>query len=418
MSEHDSSHRSLLDNNESGNNHQEDGHNQSLTSLVGNIWENTSYIGLNGTSNTGSEQNDRALNSIVSLSDGPKNISQAQQGEVERVMVERNKARSERKRCRERQRRVDVNAQFAELTDILEKIDPDGQLSNSFDGPISSSNRVTIIARTVAVLDRLIKLNHERDMHLQELQNTLRQLKEDQVRKVAAASSVPMDGSNSQQSNVSQQSFQQPQCMMMVPMLVSSDRSMAFPHPMTMQQMNMMGGNNTNAQGTPSGGQSNGMNMPPMMQMNSMPMANMMVGSTASMTSSESQNMMMQQHMNMMNTMQGMNHRQQQQPIMQIPQQLNPQQTTNSIPGHIPNLYHMQQTVQDETPSSVNFQNETYQGTDQESMVETAGLGSSRDGNQTNLSTSFEPLQADLSQNDIKSETKQDSHEEKLRAVI
>jgi hypothetical protein len=81
-------------------------------------------------------------------------------------------ARSERKRSREKQRRNDVNRQFAELTECLKKIEvEESQLKLGDNGaapaapvpkmpPFSSpANRVDLIARTIAHLERLHHLH-------------------------------------------------------------------------------------------------------------------------------------------------------------------------------------------------------------------------------------------------------------------
>jgi hypothetical protein len=124
----------------------------------------------------------------------------------------KNQARSERKRSREKQRRTDVNKQFGELTEVLKRIeseeqklqqeraareearDGNGNSSNSNSGtsnsnnslhpttssarmilpPFSPTNRVDLIARTIAHLERL---SHVTKKQVQELHNLEEQLK-------------------------------------------------------------------------------------------------------------------------------------------------------------------------------------------------------------------------------------------------
>jgi len=110
----------------------------------------------------------------------------------------KNQARSERKRSREKQRRTDVNKQFGELTEVLKRIEaeeqqlqqervtreearnPNGksnggvQASRMILPPFSPTNRVDLIARTIAHLERL---SHVTKKQVQELQGLEEQLK-------------------------------------------------------------------------------------------------------------------------------------------------------------------------------------------------------------------------------------------------
>jgi hypothetical protein len=84
------------------------------------------------------------------------------------------KARAERKRCREKQRRSNVNKGYDDLTELLVKIDAADSGANASaieegckasDGGVLPSdapqNRVDLIARTVQVMDRLFQENTE-----------------------------------------------------------------------------------------------------------------------------------------------------------------------------------------------------------------------------------------------------------------
>jgi hypothetical protein len=119
----------------------------------------------------------------------------------------KNQVRSERKRSREKQRRTDVNKQFGELTEVLKRIESEEQhlqqeraareeareggptssngssISSSLHQsssarmilpPFSPTNRVDLIARTIAHLERL---SHVTKKQVQELQNLEEQLK-------------------------------------------------------------------------------------------------------------------------------------------------------------------------------------------------------------------------------------------------
>ena len=84
-------------------------------------------------------------------------------------------ARSERKRSREKQRRTNVNKQFADLTALLKQIereeaDEDATVARL---AFSLTNRVDMIARTITHLERLRSLNKRRKLELQSLQQQL-----------------------------------------------------------------------------------------------------------------------------------------------------------------------------------------------------------------------------------------------------
>lgn len=99
--------------------------------------------------------------------------------------------RSERKRTREKQRRSDVNSQFALLTDILKRVedyDMDSDVSDDEeDGEtkkrkvksvgmvnVAPSNRVDLIARTVAIMERLHKVNRSLRQNVKSLRKTVK----------------------------------------------------------------------------------------------------------------------------------------------------------------------------------------------------------------------------------------------------
>jgi len=215
---------------------------------------------------------------------------------------------------------------------LLESVDPDGVLSNLTEaGPIASANRVNVIARTVAVLERLAALNREREAQVKELRATLKGLKDGNGKTPALANGSNMNHVNAapaslqqfpqqqQQQQFTQQQQQKGgggaggQCMMMVPMLVSADRSTAIPHPGS-QPMNMMGG------ATPQ-------TMQPMTNPQMMPMmaAGSLQGGMMPMGSGGMPMMMMMPQNNMMAPVGG-------HPLQQQVQQ-NQQQQVDTVPG-------------------------------------------------------------------------------------
>eukprot|EP00531_Pseudo-nitzschia_arenysensis_P007006 CAMPEP_0116136024 /NCGR_PEP_ID=MMETSP0329-20121206/11501_1 /TAXON_ID=697910 /ORGANISM="Pseudo-nitzschia arenysensis, Strain B593" /LENGTH=469 /DNA_ID=CAMNT_0003630859 /DNA_START=437 /DNA_END=1846 /DNA_ORIENTATION=+ len=114
----------------------------------------------------------------------------------------KNQARSERKRSREKQRRTDVNKQFGELTEVLKRIESEeqqwlqqqqlqqqnGESTSATTTatatvtstapltlpPFSPTNRVDLIARTIAHLERL---SHVTKKQVQEIANLGKRLK-------------------------------------------------------------------------------------------------------------------------------------------------------------------------------------------------------------------------------------------------
>ena len=130
-------------------------------------------------------------------------------------------ARSERKRSREKQRRSDVNKQFNDLTQLLQKIDAEdaaaaaaeaaaaasntGEELGSCDAKSSSaaaasritfnpSNRVDLISRTILQLERLHEANKRRKSEIASLQQQLEVAKkagEDTAAKLKEAMLAP-----------------------------------------------------------------------------------------------------------------------------------------------------------------------------------------------------------------------------------
>jgi hypothetical protein len=87
-------------------------------------------------------------------------------------------ARSERKRSREKQRRTDVNKQFADLTIVLRQIEAEESEEESKTRlAFSPANRVDLVARTITHLERLRDSNKRRKTELDSLQQQLDQAK-------------------------------------------------------------------------------------------------------------------------------------------------------------------------------------------------------------------------------------------------
>lgn len=102
--------------------------------------------------------------------------------------------RSERKRTREKQRRSDVNAQFAALTELLKRVegyDLDSDVSDDEDDSCKKkpklstsvtvvnatpSNRVDLIARTISIMDRLHKVNRSLRTTIKGLRKTMKKM--------------------------------------------------------------------------------------------------------------------------------------------------------------------------------------------------------------------------------------------------
>merc|ERR1712183_1163280 len=91
--------------------------------------------------------------------------------------------RAERKRCREKQRRLDINYQFSELTTLLQKIDAEDE--NDCENPrkrfkFSSSspmNRIDLIAKTISIISRIHSENRKMKVSITETEAEITGLK-------------------------------------------------------------------------------------------------------------------------------------------------------------------------------------------------------------------------------------------------
>ena len=98
--------------------------------------------------------------------------------------------RSERKRSREKQRRNDVNKQFAHLTEVLKNVEREAHEMGRHDdayGSVSTmmaiaastgpTNRVDLIARTIAHLERLNRTAKKQRLDIENLQEQIKRTK-------------------------------------------------------------------------------------------------------------------------------------------------------------------------------------------------------------------------------------------------
>ena len=123
-------------------------------------------------------------------------------------------ARSERKRSREKQRRSDVNKQFATLTDMLRQIESSN--TDLFasrvwtEASFSPTNRVELMARTIHVLQNLDSSHKRQKTRVRELEEQLEQAKKAGEEAAAKAKEKMMAPMQTGQNQV----------VMMVPMLI------------------------------------------------------------------------------------------------------------------------------------------------------------------------------------------------------
>lgn len=154
-------------------------------------------------------------------------------------------ARSERKRSREKQRRSDVNKQFADLTEVLRRIEAElhaqeaagneeGGGKSGSSGIVvprlltsfSPTNRVDLIARTIQVLTSLEQVTKKQKLEIKSLTTDLEAAKkagEETAAKLKEQMTTPVSMGNTGR------------VMMMVPMMIGGDQP---PQPMMQPMMN------------------------------------------------------------------------------------------------------------------------------------------------------------------------------------
>jgi hypothetical protein len=88
-------------------------------------------------------------------------------------------ARSERKRSREKQRRMDVNTQFGDLTKLVSQLEKEEREEDPtvFHQSFSATNRADLISRTIAHLERMRDSNKRRQTECASLQQQLQEAK-------------------------------------------------------------------------------------------------------------------------------------------------------------------------------------------------------------------------------------------------
>lgn len=121
-------------------------------------------------------------------------------------------ARTERKRCRERQRRMDVNKQFSELTDAMRKIESESDDWKQ-QSHLSSTNRADIIARTVSLLNSLHEANEDRKRKVSTLEKDL-----DAAKKAGEETAAKL-----KEQMMAPQPMSGGKMMMMVPMMIGGE---------------------------------------------------------------------------------------------------------------------------------------------------------------------------------------------------
>jgi len=134
----------------------------------------------------------------------------------------RNQARIERKRKLEKQRRSDVNKQFSELQGALRRLESEDPEEVRGLPAYTPSNRVDLIARTVALLHHLHDNNKRRKAEIADLKQQLErstQAGEETASKLKDAMMAPQVMGNNK-------------VMMMVPMLIGGDSTTGAAVPM------------------------------------------------------------------------------------------------------------------------------------------------------------------------------------------
>ena len=137
--------------------------------------------------------------------------AQQQQGGLLSVEELTNRIRSERKRSREKQRRTDVNEQFTNLMELLKVVegcDLDSDVSDDEDETVprkksrhkklnavgafkaSPTNRVDLISRTVAIIQRLQTVNRTLRQTVKGLRKSMKKLKDLENFRVLASTGV------------------------------------------------------------------------------------------------------------------------------------------------------------------------------------------------------------------------------------
>jgi len=145
-------------------------------------------------------------------------------------------ARSERKRSREKQRRLDVNKQFTDLTKLISQIEQEEREEDPtvFRQSFSATNRADLIARTISHIERLRDSNKRRKTECSTMQQ---QLQESQKAGEEMASKYKEALSKNHGMMMPQQNKQ---VMMMVPMMMPANAAQSMPQFGMQAQMGAM----------------------------------------------------------------------------------------------------------------------------------------------------------------------------------
>ena len=127
-------------------------------------------------------------------------------------------ARTERKRSREKQRRVDVNNQFNQLSEVLRGLESKHSASLETRPPLAPSNRADLIARVVLLLQDLDKMVDKGTKEREDLQNEL-----ERSQKAGEETAAKL-----KESLMAPQNMGQNRVMMMVPMMIQGDQAAAM----------------------------------------------------------------------------------------------------------------------------------------------------------------------------------------------
>jgi len=176
-----------------------------------------------------------SISSNVTTTDTNPHEITIQKPEDENLTAEKARIQSERKRSREKQRRSDVNTQFADLTALLKKVEAEDVQSDenrkAFVKELSTAssnnmNRVDLIGKTITVLNRVHNENLKRKRTIDELNEELKVTKKRAEEATIKLQQKQSNPSGSEQSNP---------MMMMVPMMMRPDGTPQAPFmPQTM----------------------------------------------------------------------------------------------------------------------------------------------------------------------------------------
>lgn len=130
-----------------------------------------------GGSSTAGASSTEEVDKITKAAPGLESATTKNEDDDNSITEEQKTAvRIERKRCREKQRRSDVNRQFNELTSTLRTIESESTdwARHTF---TSNTNRADLIARSIYILNAIHEANESRKRRIVELEQDLEQSK-------------------------------------------------------------------------------------------------------------------------------------------------------------------------------------------------------------------------------------------------